>query len=376
MSQTAPTTTASASTAPSSRAHLKGVKSTNDDPDRCAICNTCTTTRHLSLDDLDIQACCGKIICRDCPALVFRHSVASCSCYGSRRKNTRQSNIIRLQKNAKKGHAWAQFYLGILLFNDGSHSAGSRWAEKAAEGGHPEAQCFFGRLLMAGEGMSIDLERARGYFERALQLDGDGHCADTCRHSLVELADIHTVERRDEVSNSILVPLAQSGFCRAQLRVGMRTLVDDKEPFAAYPMLISAVLRAEDLGDVTDAAYWAMVCCDDLNRLAKANLLLPIARRSLDYHDVQECKGRLRMMIAMKEDLRALRKECAYCCVPLDRSNRKLCKGCRTHCYCSRNCQKKHWGLGNGGHRSECKEAQSLKTQIQQAHLTEKVNQK
>lgn len=150
----------SASTPPSSRAHLKGTTSTNDDPDRCAICNS-STIRYCSLDDLGIQACCGKLICRDCPSLVIRHSVASCSCCGSRRKNTRQSNILKLQKHAKKGHAWAQCYLGTLLFKDGSHSAGSRWLEEAAEGGHPGAQYFFGRLLMAGEGgISIDLERA------------------------------------------------------------------------------------------------------------------------------------------------------------------------------------------------------------------------
>ena len=81
-------------------------------------------------------------------------------------------------------------------------------------------------------------------------------------------------------------------------------------------------------------------------------------------------------MVALKKDLRGFRKECATCGTALDRSNRKLCKGCRNHCYCSRECQKVHWNRKNDGHRAECKEAQELKVQIRDAGLMEKLAKK
>ena len=107
-------------------------------------------------------------------------------------------------------------------------------------------------------------------------------------------------------------------------------------------------------------------------------LLLPMASKCLSMiqNDVEMKKTRLAVLIAMKKDLCGFRKGCATCGTALDRSNRKLCRGCRNHCYCSRECQKVHWNRKKGGHRAECKEAQELKVQIRDAGLMEKLTKK
>ena len=42
-------------------------------------------------------------------------------------------------------------------------------------------------------------------------------------------------------------------------------------------------------------------------------------------------------------------KHCAHCSVELAKAMR--CSQCKTVCYCSRECQKQHWG----SHKSQCK---------------------
>ena len=58
-----------------------------------------------------------------------------------------------------------------------------------------------------------------------------------------------------------------------------------------------------------------------------------------------------------------LRQICATCKTELDRTNRKLCAGCKAICYCSIECQTAHW-TASGGHRDECKEVSVLKDKV------------
>ena len=320
--------------------------------------------------------CCGKRICHGCPKEVARRSVKACSCCGAVSNPNKKSLVSRLKKQAKAGTVWAQSYFGILLYHTGSGVDGLQLLEKAVEGGHP-ASCFYlGSTFMLGyHGTPLNYGRAREYLERAMALDDT--FINRCRSALVELADMHNEEGEIEASNSILVPLANIGFSPAQLRIAFWLYNQKNDSLAAYPLLKSAVLGGEDRGQIVESAYWSMLCSNSLGRFAIAKLLLPMASKSLSITEkVEEKIRRINNLVAMKKELRSFRKECAMCGTSLDRSNRKLCKGCRNHCYCSRECQKVHWNHKNDGHRAECKEAQELKVQIRDAGVMEKLAKK
>ena len=360
---------------PSFRAHLKGVTSSNDDPDQCALCHGC-----IRYDGIEVRSalpCCGKRICPGCPKEVARRSVKACSCCGVVKNPSTKSVIGRLKKQAKMGAIWAQSCLGFYLCQIGTtYVDGLRWIEKAAAGGHPEACYYLGRVMMEGNhGIPLNYGRAREYVERAMTLDDA--FANDCLQSLVELADLHDEEGESEASNAILLPLANSGFSLAQARFAVKIYDDENDPLAAYPLLKSAVLGAEHPHHISEAAYWAMDCSGDLERFAVVKRLLPMASKTLSSSignkPMEHKIERIDMMVVLKKKLCAFRKECATCGTALDRSNRKLCKGCRNHCYCSRECQKVHWNRKKDGHRDECKEAQELKVQIRDAGLMKKL---
>ena len=54
----------------------------------------------------------------------------------------------------------------------------------------------------------------------------------------------------------------------------------------------------------------------------------------------------------------ALRKQrpttCGGCSAVLSGKPRKVCKKCRSRCYCDRSCQKRHWNRKRASHREEC----------------------
>ena len=360
---------------PPFRAHLRGITSSNDDPDQCALCHGCIRYYQFGLEG--IHPCCGKRTCSDCPIQVARRSVKACSCCGAVRTPGLKPLIGQLKKHAKMGTIWAQYGLGLYLCSTGSCVDGLRWIEKAAEGGHPDACFYLGRAFMGErEGAPLNYVRAREYLERAMTLDDASTII--CTSALVDLADVHYEEGEIEAFNSILLPLANSGFSLAQAQIAVRAYTNGEEPLVVYPLFKSAVLGSEIPHYIAETAYWALNCSADLERFAIAKLLLPIASTCLSAckKSLDEKKTRLTVLVLVKKKLCSFRKECATCGTALDRSNRKLCRGCRNHCYCSRECQKMHWNRKKDGHSAECKEAQEFKAQIRDAGLMEKLKKK
>ena len=110
----------------------------------------------------------------------------------------------------------------------------------------------------------------------------------------------------------------------------------------------------------TGSAYDAMDCCFELDRFAEAKLWLSVASTSED----EKAHDEPVHLSGLQEELRTLRKTCKVCSIPLDTTTRKLCKGCKTYCYCSKACQKIHWDRTEDGHREECKRVTELREQL------------
>ena len=64
--------------------------------------------------------------------------------------------------------------------------------------------------------------------------------------------------------------------------------------------------------------------------------------------------------------LRKLRDTCGACGAQFEGKERKFCGGCRTFCYCSRDCQKMHWNRKENGYREDCLGLTDLKMKLKE----------
>mmetsp|Transcript_32216 Transcript_32216/g.70815 ORF Transcript_32216/g.70815 Transcript_32216/m.70815 type:complete len:365 (+) Transcript_32216:258-1352(+) len=338
---------------------LKGITSTNDDPDACAFCSD-----PFFMVDLErkingaVNICCGKSICLNCNdydrTFIGAGRSKRCSFCNSPAIVGDKGNIGALKKHAKKGAAWAQFVLGNW-FEYGSNSLSKsehdakRWYEKAAKQGHPEAMVRLGNFYLDGVGgCTVNLSKAREYAEKAMSLDGN--VVDLSLDLLLEISD----RVGPGEAKSILVPLAENGIPRAQLGLGAVFALEDNF-LAAKKWFEASALQGNEAADRVILSF-----CSNILNMPETNFWFNIVYKpgmTLDVvaQELQESTGRR---------LRQLRDNCGGCGIKLDGDRRKYCKQCRTYCYCSRECQKLHWSRTEG-HRSECMAVRALEEKIE-----------
>ena len=332
-------------------ASLKGIINTNEDPRRC---HNCPQSEYESL----INICCGKAVCKQCneDGAIFDKNAGQCLLCNA----TAIGRIGLNKKQAKRGHAWAQYHLGwcYSIGDDVSTSdfEAVRWYRKAASQGHIGALLALSRHLRRGEGcIRNDLE-ANACAEKALKIC---HQTSVAREYLVEVGEAFYFLKRYEEAIDVLLPLAESGTSQA-----FEALADTYHDSKKYNEALKWY-RGDFMQGRIEAACDAMDCCWLLDRFAEAKFWMTVATRTkAKPGDVYDGDAFIDNIPNVQSSLQVLRQSCKVCCVPLDRSNRKLCKGCKTYCYCSRDCQKVHWNRSEDGHREECKRVTEIKKEI------------
>ena len=328
---------------------LKGIINTNDYPLCCALCSVAFPDGFAS-DFSVIFACCGKELCLACRQAGRDDDprrCPTCTC-----KAFIAGTIGTLKKSAKKGHAWAQRLLGQTFHNgDGvskSHYDAVRWYRKAAAKGHPLAFYSLSYLHMEGEGgCKRDLLEAMKCAKTMAEIDP--RLSNVAVEVTCDIADRYIDDDNCSEAISILQPLAEKGFARAQHLLGRAYFYTGYYKLA-LKKLTRAALHSEE------NAWYAMRCCQRIEPTPRpqARFWLGIAREAGAMWDMND----------VRSELREIRKNCKTCGAKLNSTTRKLCKGCKTYCYCSVECQKIHWDRSEDGHRAECKEVMGLAEKI------------
>ena len=339
---------------------LKGVLNTNDDPFRCVVC--------LGSVDLAtgfiINCCCGKAACDKCDDAGKSYDERADRCLLCNATNTKTIGLLK--KQAKRGHAWAQLDLGAKYAKGEkvthSHYDAVRWYRKAAAKGHPFAMLNLSMNCRDGEGCSRDLVEARTWAQKATIFD---QFKDDAIHEMSRIGvRYHESGDHDEAQSTLSAILEmdiENVATTAETQVNLGCLYYNLQEYPSALKWFTAAFLHQD----HDAACDAMDCCWQLKRLAEAKFWMAVATRTnAKPGDVYDGDVFIDNIPNVQSSLQALRQSCTVCCAPLDRSNRKLCKGCKTYCYCCRDCQKVHWNRSEDGHREECKKVTELEEKM------------
>ena len=335
---------------------LKGIFNTNADPFRCA---TCLESIECVSDSF-INECCGKTACENCFKAGKNYDRNSGRCLLCHATNI--GSIGLLKKQAKKGHAWAQLALGAQYEKGGaltqSHYEAIRWHRKAAAKGHPDAMLNISIACRLGQGCSHDLKDARAWAQK-VAICGSARFKDKSINQLALVGiQYYKSGKHDEAQSTLSAILemdVENVVTRSKTQYNLGCLYDNAGDVSSALEWFSKCVMQGDNG--ADVAGGAMGCCLNLQRYAEAKLWLSFASSRARREIPDFLAGNVP---DFQQHLRDLRQSCTVCSAPLDRSNRKLCKGCKAYCYCSRDCQKVHWNRSEDGHREECKRVTEL----------------
>jgi len=327
---------------------LKGITSSNDDPDACACCSAPLVLNVERKNNGKVTLCCGKHICHDCTdsGRDFIGSGATKRCSFCNTHCSRKETIGSTKKHAKKGAAWGQYSLGVsyhkgALISQSDYDA-KRWFEKAAKQGHPGAILGLGHFHLEGlGGCSVDLAKAREYAEKAKSLYP--RLADECHIVLY-----HIAKRVDSTeAKSILLPLAKEGHAHAQDSLGAIMFDEQNNLLDAKAWFEAASLQGQK-----NSVFNSLITCKQLKIFPETNFWFNIISKNEMMPAELDSRTSVENIGCM---LRKLRDNCGGCGADLEGGRRNYCRQCKTFCYCSRDCQKLHWNrIDEGGHRDEC----------------------
>ena len=338
-----------------SRASLRNVVNTNAD---LCLCASCSGPLPYNNGDA-IHQCCGKEVCGSCTdaGTVYDEGIDKCLLCGV----SGCTSIGILKKNAKKSLPWAQLTLAESYEKGDqvtqSHYDAMRWYRKADSKEHPFAALAIAELLMEGNGCKKDVLKAVEYANRAMALDpfnfgfGDEH--------LIRISCDLIEAIKEKEAAMVLLPLAvEHGSERARCLLAYVSYLSSR-----FDISLS-LARPLALQGCMPAIHLTVLCCRDMGLLVQERLWRHLlSHPKFDEKYWKNCHQYDVMNEASSKttSLVELRGECSICGTALTTTNRKLCKGCKTFCYCSRECQKIHWNRPNNGHQCECKGVATLR---------------
>ena len=302
-----------------------------------------------------------------------------CKCCPANYSLELKKKAATLKRQAKKGRVWAQFILATYCDFRGDKYAAVHLLRSAVKGGHPDAMLCLAEFVCQGGGCKKDLVEAESLLDRCISVAP--RLLHACVHGYAEIVvqymELGTPETGMR-AESILLPLAKDGHHLAQYQLGkVYQITEDFD--AARMWCTEAIFNAETTKQRDMAAFEVLFSSLALSDFPQAKVWADVVKstgfldpRFDNSDDAAMRTARVIAVIKVRRGLLDLRKSCATCGVSLDRTTRKLCKGCKAHCYCSTQCQEKHWNKAEGGHRTECKGAQALKKRIKDEHLLEK----
>ena len=252
-------------------------------------------------------------------------------------------------------------------------AAATMWFEKAAKGGHVEAQAYTAQAYNTGEGVAVDHAAATAWFEKAAE---QGHLASQynlgCSYSqAIGVEQNHVVAAKwfkraaDRGHTGAMVNLGKAchnGHGVAQDHARAMTLshavvaVDGNDKTALfnlgqyhfegngaednYATALSFWQRAADLGHVESQR---IIGCAHKNGRGDFEVNLELARK---YLKASAAQGNAASIEILKE-----MNACEECGAA---DATRVCSGCRKVHYCDARCQQLHWTDPLHPHKAHC----------------------
>ena len=309
-----------------------GIASTNDDPYACAVCSCAIPMKVWKPGFHQLNICCGTMVCTDC----FSYE-RCCFCKIPWYQDAVASFA---KKRSKEGFAWAQRFLGMLHkkgmppFILQSRGESFRLCEKAADQGHPVSCIQLVEHLIDGFGCKRNLEKALVTFEKALRIPVG-----------------YDYQEVLVAGNDLSRALLENGKVEKGLSVlAVMETFAEKSCTPALGMLSVFYDRVEDFegswrcnkksSESPDCPFSALASSINIENFCLVRMRFKVASKVDLAHDEfrlqrgNELKFREERENLLKnahQVLCQLRQECAWCNSSIERSTRKLCKGCKAH---------------------------------------------